>query len=739
MCFQIGLFSEIQRIPAGMQMAERHKGCFEILPTVFTVVNRHFFHCLRLLRVLLNSAGSWFKVAVAILTLMPHGNAFSQESVELEEIVVEDTGEPEAKLPLGIGISGETLRTMPGAGGDPAKSLQNLPGVNFADDLEGLPAVRGSRPGDNYFQSDFAPVSYLFHVNGWFSVFHPDLIKSFNVYQSAYGPEFAGVTGGVFDVELRDPKNDRIRSTFDVSLYQAGALVEGPLTENQSFYLAGRISYLDLFVADQLEDDSEVNTVQFPKYKDYQGKYVWQADSDSKLTVQFNGASDESREEVTLPEEEAPNNPGFVEINANKSSFDEQALVWDSAISDRTSIKSMLSHNALLVSGTFGSTGESYVRSDEVLLKSHAKIDINDSHDLEFGGQVLRANADANLSLNNDPCSELEFNCTPLNIDAPSTSGTQNLVSSDSRKTSSVKNIKYTAYRAFIKDNWTINDRFTLYPGIALHGEDQLDKQFVEPRLSMEFSLNQSTLLTAGLGQYQQAPGFLESDAVFGNPNLDYSHALHGQIGVQKDFVNGWDIKSEIYYKSFENLVVSNSTDNYSNDGSGHAFGFDTLIRKNLTDKISGWAAIALAEVRRKDDRTGETFLFDYDQPFNVSVVGSYQLNHKWNFGTRLWVHSGAPYTPLLSATTDAENPDAFITQYGKPNSARTPTYKRLDLRIERTFKRKKDNSTIAYFELHNALGTENVADYLYNNDFTEREPIYQLEGFFAFGVKATF
>jgi len=158
---------------------------------------------------------------------------------ELDEIIVEEQGEPETELPLGIGISGETLRNAPGSGGDPVRTLQSLPGMTFTDDEESLPAVRGSRPGDNYFEADFAPVDYLFHVDGLISVFNADLIESFDIYQSAYGPEFAGVTGGVFDVKLRDPKTDQFTTTVDISLLQAGALVEGPISDTQSFYLAG--------------------------------------------------------------------------------------------------------------------------------------------------------------------------------------------------------------------------------------------------------------------------------------------------------------------------------------------------------------------------------------------------------------------------------------------------------------------------------------------------------------------
>ena len=201
-----------------------------------------------------------FLSCLAFLLLSPAtlAQSVTADVIELDEIIVEEEGEPETALPLGISISGETLRTAPGSGGDPVRTLQSLPGLTFTNDEEALPAVRGSRPGDNYFQADFAPVSYLFHLGGAISVFNADLVESFDIYQSSYGPEFSGVTGGVFDVQLREPKNDRFRATIDISLPQAGGLVEGPITDTQSFYLAGRFSYLDLFLADQIPEEDGI-------------------------------------------------------------------------------------------------------------------------------------------------------------------------------------------------------------------------------------------------------------------------------------------------------------------------------------------------------------------------------------------------------------------------------------------------------------------------------------------------
>lgn len=642
---------------------------------------------------------------------------------ELDEIVVEEEGEPESRLPLGVGFSGNTLSTAPGAGGDPVRALQSLPGLIYTDDEESLPAVRGSRPDDNYFEADFSTVSYLFHIDGLISVFNTDLIKSFEVYQSGYGPEYSGVTGGVFDVTLRDPKTDRVRTSIDVSLLQSGALVEGPISEKQSFYLAGRISYWDLILGDIIEADDGVEIVQFPKYSDYQGKYVYKDSEDNRLTFQFNGANDIAQIDIAEGSIEVDNDPDAAGTSRLDVKFHEQALVWDYKANDRLSVKSLLSRSYTDESGEFGGAGEYQVVDENYVLKSHASYSLNDSHDISVGGQFKRSTVDVDAALSIPVCGELDPDCFITGSELIITKLTLNL----------------NDISAFLKDSWYVTDRLTLYPGVAFQDDDYLNKQFVEPRFAAEYALSDETVLTAALGQYHQAPDIVESNTDLGNPELDFSSAIHAQIGVQRFLNDGWEIKSEVYYKLLDNLVTSDPDTRYSNNGKGYTYGLDTLIRKNITNKFSGWASVSLATSRREDKETGESFVFNYDQPVNVSLVGNYKFNKKWSIGAKLWAHSGTPYTPVIGAIGDAQRPGFFRPIYGKLNSDRFATYHRIDLRVDRTFSRKKDNTMGAYFELFNILGTKNELEYNYNADYTERTIENQITADFSFGFKATF
>lgn len=663
-----------------------------------------------------------FVLVVALL--FPFQSAVAQDTaVELEAVVVEESGNPEPGQPLGIGLSGETLSTAPGSGGDPLRTLQSVPGMAFTDDESALPAVRGSRPDDNYFQTDFVPTSYLFHAGGAISVYNPSLVKSFSIYPSAYGAEFSGVTGGIFDVELRDPLADRFHATLDLSFLHAGILLEGPVGENQSFYLGGRFSLLDIFVEDQLPEEDGVQVTQFPRYTDYQGKYVWNLDSGNKLTAQFNGASDELDATVAEDSEEIDTEPVFAGRNFEKESFNEQSLVWDHAGSDRLTLKTALSHNTSSEKGQAGGAGSFDINGDAWLLKTRATVVLDDRHEIVTGAQITRSETDIDVSFNAPACSEFEADCQISTADRLSTVETIDLVTT----------------QAYVQDNWSVTDRLTLFPGLALQSEDYLDQQFVEPRLAMEYNLTDSLVLSAGTGIYHQFPGFLEVNQVFGNPELEYIESIQGVVGLQKNFENGWDIKSELYYKQLDNLVSGNDDTRYDNSGEGTAYGLDLLLRKTLTNRASGWLSASFSEATRKDADTGKSFVFEYDQPYNVSLVGQYKISEKWSIGAKYWLHSGAPYTPVIGSTEDDTVAGLYNPQYGELNSERFSDYSRLDVRLDRKFQRSKGRTMSAYLEVLNVLGHKNIAGFDYNVDYSEKESIEQLPRFFALGFKATY
>ena len=659
-----------------------------------------------------------------LVCLLPAVNA-TAEVTTLEEVLVEGEGRQESitesELPLGTRIRGEALRRVPGSAGDPLRAIQSLPGMTYADDTLAEPAVRGSRPGDNLAIVDFLPSGYLYHSGGVVSVFHADLIESFSLYPSTYGPEFSGVTGAVADIVLRDPRADEFGGNIDISVLQAGLLFEGPVADDQSFYVAGRMSYLDLLVADQIAEEDGIEFRQFPKYNDYQSKYVWRPTEDTSLKAFANGASD--LQEIIISEDSdiADTEPLLSGRFYNDAAFHQQGLLFEK--DGRTRLRSALGHTSTSTVAQVGQAGDLDIATDTWTLRTQAEMPLNASHDLKSGVELANTQATVAIAFSDPACTEFEADCSL----------------SDAPRIDTDRRFSFNRVHLFFKDQWYVGDRLTLMPGLVWQGEDYLDDYYLEPRFSLEYSLSDDTVLSLGAGLYHQMPQFQQIDEVFGNPDLKSFRAVSYVAGLRQQLGRGWDWQAELFYKSLDRLIVGDEDQRYVNAGEGNSVGFDLLLRKSMTEKLSGWLALSLSKSERTNTVTGQTFDFEYDQPYNLSLVMDYRVSDLWSLSGKLWLHSGNVYTPIVGAAEDPDSPGTYDPVYAEINSDRLPDYSRMDIRIERNFPRADGKRTQLYFEILNVLDQKNVSDYDYNADYSERTEVTQLPRIVGIGFQRDF
>ncbi len=86
-------------------------------------------------------------------------------------------------------------------------------------------------------------MGFLFHSFGE-SIFNENLIHDFGLNKAGSGALYGQANGAVFDVGLRDPKNQLIENTVDISFLRLGYLAEGAVTKSQSFYFSYRESLI---------------------------------------------------------------------------------------------------------------------------------------------------------------------------------------------------------------------------------------------------------------------------------------------------------------------------------------------------------------------------------------------------------------------------------------------------------------------------------------------------------------
>ncbi len=658
-------------------------------------------------------APSTVTIKIETASPLPTPTIYLLSATVLPEVVISAARNPD-RISKTV-ITGTEIKQLAGSGGDPLRALQTLPGV--ASRGGSAPAVRGSGPTDNAYYVDTLPIGKLFHFGG-LSVFNGDLIDDFNLYSAAFSPYYGDVTGAILDVSLRNPRTDRLGGKVNVNLIGADFLIEGPTASNQSFYFAARRSYFDLMIH---QISQKGVTIQIPNYNDYQGKYLWNINDSNRLSLHFNGAADQIKLQVDGNSDTAKTQPALAGDIAMSDAANMQALVWDAKISGGATNKLALERKSSQLSQNVGSAGTILIGQDAILLREKLNLPIAEDHELSLGSNYELSTFNLNMDFNNARCTQFNPNC-----DLTTAPRVQLLEQFDAH-----------AWDLSAQDRKRIVPKLTLVTGVRHSREDYLNKPYTEPRIGMEWEWSEQTLLTAGWGKHHQLPSGQEISRKFGNPNLDHIRADHNVLGITHQVDNDWSWKAETYYKKFSNLIVSDPLQNYVNGASGKAYGVELLVKKAQTERLSGWLAVTLARSERRNDLTGESFRFQFDQPINTTLVATYKISNEWTLSSKWNYHTGSPYTPI-NGTNGTYADGRPIPNYAPVNSGTLPDYHRLDLRLDRNYV--YDTWKLnTYFELNNVYLRRNISGYNYGPNYDRKDPVYPLVIPISFGIQGEF
>jgi hypothetical protein len=373
-----------------------------------------------------------------------------------------------------------------------------------------------------------------------------------------------------------------------------------------------------------------------------------------------------------------------------------------------------------------GSAATQKVGIDSFYLREQFRFRPHTSHEVILGGMAQSLNVDLNVDSVNPLCSDLEPDCDI----------------SGSPRTHLDDSFEVNVMNLSLKDRWRAHPNLTLIGGAHYSYEDFLKKTYLEPRLGLEWQLQPELLFTAGWGLYNQFPEGGKVIDNFGNPELGHLRAEHSVLGLRRTVGKDWLFKGEIYYKNFDDLVVSDPNTNYRNGAGGTAYGLELLAKREDTAPLSGWLSLSASKAEREIDAGGDSFPFNYDQPLNTTLVLNYRTSPRWSFGLTWRYHSGSPYTPVVGSktVTDPDGSTRLRPVYGDTNSKRLPAYHRLDLRVDRDFV--YDRFLVnAYMEIVNAYNRKNISGYRYPPDYdsAKKKANYQLPLIISFGVMVTF
>ena len=621
--------------------------------------------------------------------------ALSTQEVELETVVVRATGtvpSVEEKEISTAHIDIQTIRKMPSLLGevDVLRSIQLLPGVTSVGGGASGFNVRGGNADQNLVLLDEAPVFSASHLLGIFSVFNPDAIKDVKLYKGGIPARYGGRLSSVLDVRQKEGNTQRFGMRGGIGLIGSRLLIEGPLVKDKSsFMLAGRRSYGDLL------------------YRTLGGRdaTLYFYDLNAKANYEIN-----DRNRLYLSGYLGRDAFGIGDFLGFDWGNRTATLRWNHLFSDKlfsnvTAVYSDYQYRLNFFNSIVGSGGESADWNSRIT-NYHLQTDLT---------YFLSANSSIDFG-----ASAILYQFDPGRIDIRI--GVINAVQQLEHK-QAVESAIYATH----KKQW---DKLTLQYGLRYstflnvgqgnvfryeNNEPSPDNDIIdtisyrtgeviqwydglEPRLSLNYSLNKSTALKASynrLFQYIQLVSNTTTPTPIDiwTPASQYIRpAVVNQValGFFHNFrQNTIAFSAEAYYKRFQDLIdfrggaelILNET--LERDlllGQGRAYGVELMLRKQR-GRVSGWVSYTWSRTERQVDGISNDAYYpaNYDKPHDVSVVLNCQLTKKWSASANFAYATGRPLTAPTGQFTYEGN---IVPDYTNRNGARMVNYHRLDLSL---------------------------------------------------------
>ena len=607
-----------------------------------------------------------------------------------------------------------TLAKVPSLFGekDILKGIQLLPGVKSESEGSGGYQVRGGTAAQNLILLDGATVYNAGHLMGLFSSFNDDALMNGSLYKGMVPAQLGGGSSSVFDISTRSGDVNNYHYGASVGLLSAKVMAEGPIQKDKSsFLVAGRRSYLDLFLG--LSDEYKNNTLHF---------------YDTNVRLNFHLSP---KDMLALSFFHGRDNMAIEDMMMMEWSNTAATANWLHTFSDTRYVNTKLAYSIYqcdmgmdMLSSYYKMKG--YIRHATL---RHQQVWAPGQHRFNYG---------------------LEGTFLQLQ------SAEWDIVELHERER---RNALMGA--AWIGDEWRVGKQLELSAGVRLHlfsvlggapyyliGKDgnitetlntasgHIVKTYtnVEPRLSAKLKLSQLHSLKLGYSRTSQDIHAI-SNSSMSMPFDRYTMTSNIVAPEQADQIAlGWagitkngeyDFSAEAYYKDIRNVYDYRDGKLFYSEieierlilgGKGRAYGLELCAHKNK-GLLTGWVSYTLSWSDNKIEgiNGGKWYTASNDRRHDLSVVGMYKLSNTWEVAATWHYNTGQALT-APSGKYDMSGSTFYY--YHERNGYRAPACHRLD--ISATYTKKHGRAThIWSFGIYNAYNHYNpyVIQFLNDDD----------------------